>query len=57
MQVAYEKNVGCMVIGHSRSGRLHELLHGSVVHKLMRLVGDVDVHVVSDREHELGHPR
>jgi hypothetical protein len=53
---AHEKNVG-IVIGHARSGRLHEVLHGSGVHKLMRLASDVEVHVVSDREHERGHPR
>ena len=49
MQVAHDKNVGSIIIGHSRHGRLHELLRGSVVHKLMRLAGDVDVHVVADR--------
>jgi two-component system sensor histidine kinase KdpD len=50
MQVAHEKNVGAIVIGHSRHGRLHELLRGSVVQNLLRLAGDVDVHVVADRE-------
>jgi two-component system, OmpR family, sensor histidine kinase KdpD len=50
MKVAHEKNVGSIVIGHSRHGRLHELLHGSVVQKLLRLAGDVDVYVVADRE-------
>jgi two-component system, OmpR family, sensor histidine kinase KdpD len=50
MEVAHDKNVGSIVIGHSRHGRLHELLRGSIVHRLMRLAGEVDVHVVSDRE-------
>ena len=50
MQVAHEKNVGAIVIGHSRHGRLHELLRGSVVQNLLRLAGDVDVHVVADRD-------
>jgi two-component system sensor histidine kinase KdpD len=50
MDVAHEKNVGSIVIGHSRHGRLHELVRGSVVQKLLRLAGDVDVHVVADRE-------
>jgi len=50
MQVAHEKNVGAIVIGHSRHGRLHELVRGSVVQNLLRLAGDVDVHVVADRE-------
>ena len=51
MQVAHDKNVGSIIIGHSRHGRLHELLRGSVVQNLLRLAGDVDVHVVADREH------
>jgi len=50
IQVAHDKNVGSIIIGHSRHGRLHELLHGSVVQNLLRLAGDVDVHVVADRE-------
>jgi two-component system sensor histidine kinase KdpD len=50
MQVAHDRNVGSIIIGHSRHGRLHELLLGSIVQKLMRLAGDVDVHVVADRE-------
>jgi two-component system, OmpR family, sensor histidine kinase KdpD len=49
MQVAHEKNVGAIVIGHSRHGRVHELLRGSIVQNLLRLSGDVDVHVVADR--------
>ena len=52
MQVGHDKNVGSIIIGHSRHGRLHELLRGSVVHKLLRLAGDVDVHVVADRSEE-----
>ena len=50
MQVAHEKNVGSIIIGHSRHGRLHELLRGSIVQNLLRLAGDVDVHVVADRD-------
>jgi two-component system sensor histidine kinase KdpD len=50
MQVAHDKNVGSIIIGHSRHGRMHELLRGSVVQNLLRLAGDVDVHVVADRE-------
>jgi two-component system sensor histidine kinase KdpD len=50
MQVAHEKNVGSIIIGHSRHGRLHELVRGSVVQNLLRSAGDVDVHVVADRE-------
>ncbi|HLZ31572.1 MAG TPA: universal stress protein [Chloroflexota bacterium] len=50
MQVAHEKNVGAIVIGHSRHGRLHELLRRSIVQNLLRLAADVDVHVVADRD-------
>jgi two-component system sensor histidine kinase KdpD len=50
MQVAHEKNVGSIIIGHSRHGRLHEMVRGSVVQNLLRLAGDVDVHVVADRD-------
>jgi two-component system sensor histidine kinase KdpD len=50
MEVAHEKNVGSIIIGHSRHGRLHELVRGSVVQNLLRSAGDVDVHVVADRE-------
>jgi len=50
MQIAHEKNVGAIVIGHSRHGRVHELLRGSIVQNLLRVAGDVDVHVVADRD-------
>jgi two-component system sensor histidine kinase KdpD len=50
MQVAHDKNVGSIIIGHSRHGRLHALLHGSIVQNLLRLAGDVDVHLVADRD-------
>jgi two-component system sensor histidine kinase KdpD len=50
MQVAHEKNVGSIIIGHSRHGRLHEIVRGSIVLNLLRSAGNVDVHVVADRE-------
>jgi two-component system sensor histidine kinase KdpD len=50
IQVAHDRNVGSIVIGHSRHGRLHELFRGSIVQNLLRLAGDVDVHVVAERE-------
>jgi K+-sensing histidine kinase KdpD len=50
MQVAHEKNVGSIIIGHSRHGTLHQLLRRSVVQNLLRLASDVDVHVVADRD-------
>jgi K+-sensing histidine kinase KdpD len=33
MQVAHDKNVGSIIIGHSSHGRLHELVRGSIVQK------------------------
>jgi two-component system, OmpR family, sensor histidine kinase KdpD len=50
IQLAHDKNVGSIIIGHSRHGRVHELLRGSIAQKLLRLASDVDVHVVADRE-------
>jgi len=50
MQIAHDKNVGSIIIGHSRHGRLHEILRRSVVQNLLRMAGDVDVHVVADRD-------
>jgi K+-sensing histidine kinase KdpD len=47
--IAHAKSVGSIIIGHSRHGRLHQLLPGSIVQKLLRLASDVDVHVVADR--------
>src|SRR5262249_696148 len=48
MEVAHDKNVGSIIIGHSRHGWLHEFLRRSVVQNLLRIAGDVDVHVVAD---------
>jgi two-component system sensor histidine kinase KdpD len=56
-RVARERNVDSIVIGHSRHGRLHELLRGSTVHKLLPLARDVDVHLVADREPPASQPR
>lgn len=50
IQVAHDKNVGSIIIGHSRHGRLHEIFRGSIVQNLLRQAGDVDVHVVAERE-------
>jgi len=51
-RLAYARNAASIVIGHSRHGRLHEFLRGSIVGTLLRQVRDVDVHVVADH-HEL----
>ncbi len=52
VNVAREKNVASLVIGHSHHGRLHELFRGSIVNKLLKLARDVDVHLVAERERE-----
>lgn len=54
MRLAHDRNVDSIVIGHSRHGRLHELFQQSVVHRLLRLGGAIDIHVVGDRsEHRV----
>ncbi|MBO0882880.1 MAG: universal stress protein, partial [Mycobacterium sp.] len=57
MQVAHDKNVGSIIIGHSRHGALHEILRRSIVQSVLRLAEDVDVHVVADRprDHRRDH--
>jgi two-component system sensor histidine kinase KdpD len=50
IRAAHERNAESIVIGHSSHSGLHELLHGSVVNKLLKVARDVDVHVVADRE-------
>jgi two-component system sensor histidine kinase KdpD len=46
-RVAREQNVGTIVVGHERHSRGYELFPGSVVVNLLRLVQDIDVHVVA----------
>lgn len=40
-------NITRIIIGKSRRSRWFEMLHGSVVHDLLRLSGHIDVHVVA----------
>src|SRR5258708_18721326 len=47
IQVAHDRNVGAIVIGHSRHGKLHELVRGSIVQNLLRLAGSVGLTSVS----------
>ena len=49
-RVAHEQNVANLFVGHSRHGRLYELVKGTTPSKLLRLAPDVDVHVVAARE-------
>ena len=47
-RVARERNATRLIIGHSSHGRWYELIHGSVVNKLLRALPNVDVHVVAN---------
>lgn len=45
-----------LVLGSTRRSRWDELLHGSVINKVIRLSGDIDVHVISqESEGEAAH--
>ncbi len=48
-QLVRDENVAQVVIGHSSHSRWHELLHGSIVNRLLRRLRDVDVHVIGDQ--------
>ena len=47
---ARDRNVTQIVVGKSARSRLFEVLHGSVVHDLVRLSGGISVHVISGEE-------
>ena len=47
VRLARERNVTRIVIGHSERSRWHELLHGSVVNKLLCALPDIDINVVA----------
>lgn len=55
-RVAYARNAASVVIGHSRHGRLHEFLRGSIVSALLRQLRDVDVLVVADHSQDKNVP-
>ncbi|WP_048645285.1 sensor histidine kinase [Nitratireductor soli] len=51
---AHANNITHIVIGKSSRSRWFEILHGSVVHELVRRAGNISVHVVAgDRETEV----
>jgi two-component system sensor histidine kinase KdpD len=47
LQFALDNNVTHIVIGKSNRSRWFEMLHGSVVHDLVRKAGDISVHVTT----------
>ena len=57
MRYARERNVTHIVIGRSDKSRWREWLEGSATHDLIRIAGDVSVHVVSGREKIAGDPK
>jgi len=55
---AHANNITHIVIGKSSRSRWFEILHGSVVHELVRRAGNISVHVVAgDKETEVLSPR
>jgi two-component system sensor histidine kinase KdpD len=52
-RLARARNVTRLVVGHSARGRWHELLHGSVVNKLLRELPDIDINVIAHPEAEV----
>ncbi len=54
VRYATENNITQIVIGKSERPRWFEILHGSVVHELVRRTGNISVHVISG---ETGPPR
>jgi two-component system sensor histidine kinase KdpD len=52
--VAYaaENNITQIVIGKSNRSRWFEIMHGSVVHELVRKTGQISVHVISAEDSE-----
>ncbi len=57
--VAYAEanNITQIVIGKSNRSRWFEMVHGSVVHDLVRRSGSISVHVISAEESEPAPPR
>jgi two-component system, OmpR family, sensor histidine kinase KdpD len=55
MNFAHAHNVTQIIIGKSTRSRWFEILHGSVVHELVRSSGNISVHVIAG-EHAGGEP-
>jgi two-component system, OmpR family, sensor histidine kinase KdpD len=50
VRYACENNITQIVIGKSERSRWFEILHGSVVHELVRRTANISVHVISGKE-------
>jgi two-component system sensor histidine kinase KdpD len=55
LRYAHANNVTQILLGKSARSRWYELLHGSVVHDLVRAAGNISVHVIAG-EHVEGEP-
>jgi two-component system, OmpR family, sensor histidine kinase KdpD len=51
---ATEKNVTRIVLGQSKRTRFEEIIHGSVINKILRKSRNIDVFIVADRTEEDG---
>ena len=47
LQAARDSNVGTLVVGRAKRGRLRDLFSGSLIRALMRDHGDIDLRIVS----------
>jgi two-component system sensor histidine kinase KdpD len=54
---AAANNVTQIIIGKPNKARWRELIEGSVSHALIRLAGDISVHVISGKERDASSPR
>jgi two-component system, OmpR family, sensor histidine kinase KdpD len=50
LEFAHKNNVSHIIIGKSTRSRWFEILHGSVVHDLVRRAGEISVHVIAGSE-------
>src|SRR5262245_39154240 len=50
LEYAHKNNVTHIIIGKSTRSRWFEILHGSVVHDLVRRAGEISVHVIAGTE-------
>jgi two-component system sensor histidine kinase KdpD len=54
LRFAHDNNVTQIVVGKSNRSRWFEMLHGSVVHDLVRRAGSISVHVATSDEKDQG---
>ena len=57
ISLAHKNNVTHIVIGKSTRSRWFEILHGSVVHDLVRRAGNISVHVIAGERDRRGTER